>query len=369
MVLHYEKHRARNWVIGFFVGLFSGVLSGVLFSILFRLLVNCIKGNFNKIAGPSIYSPLIKNSDALSFLEKDDALSSLELIGRGGCGEVYRTELPGSAGRMIAIKRVVQPATDALELGPEENSKLLNKRMRQIRSEINTVGQIRHRNLLPLLAHVTRPDCHYLVYEYMKNGSLHDALKGVENGSRVLEWKTRHNIAVGIASGLEYLHMLHRPRIIHRDLKPANILLDDDLEARIADFGLAKAVPDANTHVTTSAVAGTVGYIAPEYHQSLKFTDKSDVYSFGVILAVLVIGRHPSDDFFQTTEEMGLVKWLRRMVSSEQPAEAIDPSLRGNGFEEQILLVLKIACFCTADDPRQRPNSKDVRCMLTQIKH
>ncbi|KAF3438656.1 hypothetical protein FNV43_RR21420 [Rhamnella rubrinervis] len=199
--------------------------------------------------------------------------------------------------------------------------------MRQIRSEINTVGQIRHRNLLPLLAHVSRPDCHYLVYEFMKNGSLQDMLNAVAEGTKELDWLTRHRIVVGVAAGLEYLHMSHSPRIIHRDLKPANILLDDDMEARIADFGLAKAMPDAQTHITTSNVAGTVGYIAPEYHQTLKFTDKCDIYSFGVILGVLVMGKLPSDDFFQNRNEIGMVKWMRTVMTSENPQQAIDQKL------------------------------------------
>jgi serine/threonine protein kinase len=93
----------------------------------------------------------------------------------------------------------------------------------------------------------------------MKNGSLQDVLNQVTEGKRELDWLARHKIAVGVASGLEYLHLSHSPQIIHRDLKPANVLLDDDMEARIADFGLAKAMPDAKTHITTSNVAGTVG--------------------------------------------------------------------------------------------------------------
>ncbi|KAI8529119.1 hypothetical protein RHMOL_Rhmol12G0201300 [Rhododendron molle] len=321
------------------------------------------KGN-----GPAIFSPIIKKEKNLDFLEKEDGLVSLELIGRGGCGEVYKAELPGSNGRMIAIKKIIQPPKDAAEL-TEEDSKLLNKKMRQMRSEIQTVGQIRHRNLLPLLAHVPRPDCHYLVYEFMKNGSLQDILTQVSQRTRELDWLARHKIALGVAAGLEYLHMNHKPRIIHRDLKPANILLNDDMEARIADFGLAKAVQDHDTHVTTSNIAGTLGYIAPEYYLTFKFTDKCDIYSFGVLLGVLVIGRLPSDNFFQDTPEMSLVKWMRNVMTSEDPNRAIDPKLMGNGHEEKMLLVLKIACYCTHDNPRQRPNSKDVRCMLAQITH
>ncbi|KAJ8615545.1 hypothetical protein MRB53_034917 [Persea americana] len=363
---HHRK-RTKSLVLGFIVGAIAGMLSGLVFSLLFRFLLNCMQGR-GKTVGPDIFSPMIKRSEDLAFLEKEDGLSSLEIIGRGGCGEVYKAELPGSNGKLIAIKKIIQPTiTEGGSDLNEEDSKLLNKRMRQIRSEIQTVGHIRHRNLLPLLAHVARPDCHYLVYEYMKNGSLQDVLRQVSDGTRELDWPARHKIAMGIAAGLEYLHLSHSPRIIHRDLKPANILLDDDMEARIADFGLAKPMPDTNTHVTTSNVAGTVGFIAPEYHQTLKFTDKCDIYSFGVVLVTLVMGKLPSDEFFQTTEEMSLVKWTRNVMASGNPNRAIDPKLLGQGFDEQMVLVLKIACFCTLDEAKQRPNSKDVRCMLSQL--
>nr|GMC85154.1 leucine-rich repeat receptor-like serine/threonine/tyrosine-protein kinase SOBIR1 [Ipomoea batatas] len=229
------------------------ILSGVLFSVLFKALMFLIRGR-GKDSSLTIFSPLIKKAEDLAFLEKEDGLASLEIIGKGGCGEVYKAELPGSNGKLIAIKKIVQPAKDAAELA-EEDSRLMNKKMRQIKSEIQIVGQIRHRNLLPLLAHMPRPDCHYLVYEFMKNGSLQDALQA-------------------------------------------------------------------------------------------------------------------QDEFFQHTSEMSLVKWLRNvMTTSEDPKQAIDPKLLGNGYEEQMLLVLKIACFCTLDNPKERPNSKDVRCMLMQIKH
>lgn len=362
-----SKRKLAGWILGFFAGALAGTISGFVFSVLFKLVLAAIKGG-SRDPGPAIYSPLIKKAEDLAFLEKEDGLSSLEIIGSGGCGQVFKAELPGSNGKMIAIKKVIQPPKDAAEL-TDEDSKLLNKKMRQIRSEINTVGQIRHRNLLPLLAHISRPDCHLLVYEFMKNGSLQDILNDVSQGNRELDWLTRHKIALGVAAGLEYLHTSHSPRIIHRDLKPANVLLDDDMEARIADFGLAKQMPDAQTHITTSNLAGTVGYIAPEYHQTLKFTDKCDIYSFGVLLAVLVMGKLPSDEFFQHTEEMSLVKWMKNVMTSEFPNKAIDHKLLGNGYEEQMLLVLKIACFCTVDNPKDRPNSKDVRCMLSQIKH
>ncbi|PSR95909.1 Leucine-rich repeat receptor-like serine/threonine/tyrosine-protein kinase [Actinidia chinensis var. chinensis] len=363
-----KKHKMKTgrMILGFVAGALAGGVSGLVFSVLFKQLLLLIRCG-RKDSGPSIFSPQIKRED-LEFLEKEDGLASLDLIGRGGCGEVYKKELQDGKIKTIAIKKIIQPHKDTAEL-TEEDSKLLNKKLHQIRSEIQTVGKIRHRNLLPLLAHVSKPDCHYLVYEFMKNGSLQDVLNQVSAGTRELDWLARHKIAVGVAAGLEYLHLSHSPRIIHRDLKPGNVLLDDDMEARIADFGLAKAIPDANTHVTTSNVAGTVGYIAPEYHQTLKFTDRCDIYSFGVLLGVLVMGKLPSDEFFQQTSQIGLVKWLRDVMTSDNPNRAINPKMMGNGYEEQMLLVLKIACFCTAENPKERPNSKDVRCMLTQIKH
>ncbi|CAN7061454.1 unnamed protein product [Brassica rapa subsp. trilocularis] len=351
------------WILGFVVVGIGGIISGVIF----RLILKARRGP-EKPLSPTIFSLLIKRAEDLAFLENEESLASLKLIGRGGCREVFKAKLPGSNGKIIAVKRVTQPCRSATELVDEE-PRFLNRYMLQIRSEIITVGHIRHRNLLPLLAHVPRLEYHFLVYEYMKNGSLQDILTDVSAGNKELTWPARHKLALGIAAGLEYLHMESKPRIIHRDLKPANVLLDDDMEARITDFGLAKAMPDAVTHITTSKLSGTVGYIAPEYHQTLKFTDKCDIYSFGVILGVLVIGKLPSDEFFQHTDEMSLIKWMRKVLTSENPSLAIDPKLMEQGFDEQNLLVLKIACYCTLDDPKQRPNSRDVKTMLSQIKH
>lgn len=359
--------RIVGWSLGFTAGVIGGILSGLIFSVVFKLLLAFVNRR-RKDKGMKIFSPLIKKPEDLAFLEKEDGLASLSIIGKGGCGEVYRAVLPGSNGKEIAIKKINQSPTDVEDL-TEEDSNLLSKKMKQIRSEIKTVGEIRHRNLLPLLAHIQRPDCHYLVYEYMKNGSVHDYLQQVSRGERELDWPARYKIIMGIAAGLEYLHTNHTPRIIHRDLKPANVLLDDEMEARIADFGLAKTMPIDITHVTASNVAGTLGYIAPEYHQTSQFTEKCDVYSFGVVVASVVMGKMPSDQFFQTAEEMILVKWMRNVITSDDPKRALDPNLLGNGFEEQMLLVLKVAYYCTLDNPKDRPDSKNARAMLSQIKH
>nr|CAD1830557.1 unnamed protein product [Ananas comosus var. bracteatus] len=354
---------------------------GTVAFVLWRLSVSCCTNIKSAIRCPeeprnnraTIFTPMLLDPENLSFIDhlwrSRNLPCPLEVIGRGGCGEVYKAVLV-HRGRAVplAIKKIVQPPADAAAQLCRDDSKMLDHRMRQIRSEIMTIGRIRHPNLLRLLAHVPQPGCHYLVYEFMQHGSLHDVMR---RGTPPLDWPCRLKIALGVADGLEYLHTVHRPKVIHRDLKPGNILLDRDLNARIADFGLAKLVPgDAiSGPMNSNNVAGTLGYIAPEYYQTLSYTVKSDVYSFGVILAVLVTGRFPSDEFFQHTDEMWVIGWVRAALQSEDPTAAIDRKLVGKGFEEQMLLVLKIACFCTYDDPNERPSSRDARHMLAQIKH
>lgn len=359
---HYRE--AGKWILSILAGVLGGCVVGFVISRLLKFIGFLIKGENESL---EIFSLLIKNPKDLAFLEKEGGLALLKIIGRGGCGVVYKATLPGSNGMEIAIKKITQPLN--VEELSREDSKLMNQRMRQIRSEIRTVGLIRHRNLLPLLAHVPRPDCHYLVYEYMKNGSLQDVLQQVSQGRRELDWLARYKIALGVAVGLEYLHVHNIPRIIHRDIKPANVLLDDEMEARIADFGLSKAIPEANTHFSTSNVVGTVGYLDPTYYQTYQFTEKCDIYSFGVLLGVLTTGKFPTDEFFQHTDEMNLVGWMRNVTRSEDPTRAIDPRLMGNGYEKQILLVLKIAYYCTLDNPKKRPDSKNARCLLSDINH
>ncbi|GLJ08865.1 hypothetical protein SUGI_0097310 [Cryptomeria japonica] len=358
-----KKQSAKKWALGMALGLVTGAISAIMCSFLYRMLLYYIRGR-PKHQGATIYSSLIKKAEDLAFLETEEGLRSAELIGKGGSGEVYRTHLQD--GREIAIKKIAQPSPNPTDVS-DEDTKLLDRRRRQIRAELETLGHIRHRNLVTLLAYIARPDCHLLIYEYMKNGSLHQALSKVAEGTLELTWPVRHKIAMGIAAGLQYLHFHSTPKIIHRDLKPGNILLDEDFEAHVADFGLAKALPEAATHATSSNVAGTVGYIAPEYHQTLKFTDKCDVYSFGVVLAVLVTGKNPYDDFFQTIPQASIPKWLRNVVASESASGAIDPQIRGQGYDDEIFLVMKVACFCTDDDPNKRPNSREVLTMLSQI--
>ncbi|XP_074569049.1 leucine-rich repeat receptor-like serine/threonine/tyrosine-protein kinase SOBIR1 [Curcuma longa] len=369
-------------IIAFFVGFAVGILLFLLWRSLLLLRsffftrcttlvsrVAVLDGEEPAGHAPMVFSPMLRGPEFDLFIQQLQQVGvplPMQVIGRGGCGEVYKASLLLHDQTLrVAIKKIDLP-TDG-----QEEPERFHCRMRQVRSEIRTVGHMRHPNLLRLLAHVpSPPHCHYLVYDYMPYGSLHDLLR---RRGAALEWPRRLRIALGIAAGLEYLHAVHWPRIIHRDLKPANILLDRHFVPRIADFGLAKLMSGgagggSGLVSQSNNLVGTLGYIAPEYYQTLVCTDKCDVYSFGVILAVLVTGRFPSDKFLEETEEMGLVSWVRRLVaSSDEFALAIDEKLQGKGFEEQMLLVLKVACFCTYDDPNQRPNSTDIHRMLSQI--
>lgn len=354
--------------LGICIGLAIGAVLMLAGFIIFKF---CFKSRKNNIQvspntnNVTLFSIDIQHAEDLSFLinAKDEDLQ-LEIIGKGGCGEVYKTELPrrGGGKLSVAIKKIALSSTVDVSRLCRGTSNALGHRTRQVRAEILTVGRVGHPNLLRLLAHVSNQEKHFLISEFMQNGSLQDALR-----QRQLKWPVRYKIALGIATGLEYLHFLHKPCIIHRDLKPGNILLDRDMNPRIADFGLAKAAPGGSVGMTR--VVGTLGYIAPEYYNRMPCTDRCDVYSFGVILAVLVSGRFPSDS---RLAEMGMVKWLRKVMSSSDSDganEGIDEILLGTGYEKQMLLALKIAYFCTRDNPEDRPCSRDVRRMLEQIKH
>ncbi|KAG6469519.1 hypothetical protein ZIOFF_074243 [Zingiber officinale] len=362
-------------IAAFFVGFAVGILLFLLWRSLLLLRrfffagctlvsrVTVLEGEEPAGDAPMVFGPMLRGPEFDLFihqLQQDGVPRPGKVIGRGGCGEVYEAELLlRDRPLRVAIKKIDLPADG------QEEPEGFHCRMRQVQSEIRTVGYMRHPNLLRLLAHIPSPPrCHYLVYEYMPHGSLHDLLR---RRGAALDWPIRQRIALGIAAGLEYLHAVHWPRVIHRDLKPANILLDRHFIPRIADFGLAKMLSGGNGGggsgwtSRSNNLVGTMGYIAPEYYQTLVCTDKCDVYSFGVILAVLVTGRFPSDKFLEEIEEMSLVSWVRRVVASsdEEFAAAIDENLQGKGFEEQMLLVLKVACFCTYDDPNQRPDTRD----------
>ncbi|KAJ6961078.1 hypothetical protein NC652_000079 [Populus alba x Populus x berolinensis] len=221
------------------------------------------------------------------------------IIGRGGAGIVYRGLMPN--GEPVAVKKLL-----GISRGSSHDNGLS--------AEVQTLGQIRHRNIVRLLAFCSNKEANLLVYEYMPNGSLGEVLHGRE--VVFLKWDTRVKIANEAAKGLCYLHHDCSPLIIHRDVKSNNILLSSDFEAHVADFGLAKFLQDTGASECKSAIAGSYGYIAPEYAYTLKVDEKSDVYSFGVVLLELITGRRPVGDFGE--EGLDIVQWTKTQTKSSK---------------------------------------------------
>uniref|UniRef100_A0A453NCW3 non-specific serine/threonine protein kinase n=1 Tax=Aegilops tauschii subsp. strangulata TaxID=200361 RepID=A0A453NCW3_AEGTS len=204
----------------------------------------------------------------------------------------------------------------------------------------------------------------FLVYSYMENGSLDDWLHNKDDdASSSLDWPTRLKIAKGASLGLSHIHDVCNPQIVHRDIKSSNILLDKEFKAYVADFGLARLILPNQTHVTTELV-GTMGYIPPEYGQAWVATLRGDMYSFGVVLLELLTGMRPVP-VLSTSKE--LVPWVLQMRSEERQVEVLDPTLRGTGYEEQMLKVLEAACKCVDQNQFSRPTVMEVVSCLVNI--
>ncbi|KAL6982562.1 hypothetical protein U1Q18_041012 [Sarracenia purpurea var. burkii] len=292
----------------------------------------------------------------LGFTSNDilACIKESNVIGTGATGIVYKAEMP-RLNTVVAVKKLWRTGTD-IELGSSDDDLV---------GEVNLLGRLRHRNIVRLLGFLHNDTDAMMVYEYMRNGSLGEALHGKEE-RLLVDWVSRYNIAVGVAQGLAYLHHDCRPPVIHRDIKSNNILLDSNLEARIADFGLARMMLKKNE--TISMVAGSYGYIAPEYGYTMKVDEKSDIYSYGVVLMELLTGKHPLESEFG--ECVDIVGWIRRKIRENQCLEeALDPNV-GNckNVQEEMILVLRIALLCTANLPKDRPSMRDVITMLGEAK-
>ncbi|KAF7149308.1 hypothetical protein RHSIM_Rhsim03G0241300 [Rhododendron simsii] len=232
-----------------------------------------------------------------------DGFSKANLIGQGGFGHVHKGVLP--SGKEVAVKQ--------LKAGSGQGEC-------EFQAEVEIISRVHHRHLVTLVGYCITGSHRMLVYDFVPNNTLAFHLHG--KGRPNMDWPTRLKIALGAAKGLAYLHEDCHPKIIHRDIKGTNILLDSNFEAKVADFGLAKFSPDADTHISTR-VMGTFGYLAPEYASSGKLTDKSDVFSFGVMLLELITGRQPFDDSKSSTED-SLVDWARPLLTRALEAGNFD---------------------------------------------
>ncbi|KAG6418464.1 hypothetical protein SASPL_120668 [Salvia splendens] len=231
-------------------------------------------------------------------------------LGEGGFGPVYKGTL--ADGRLVAVKQL---------------SVASHQGKSQFVAEIATISAVQHRNLVKLYGCCIEGVKRLLVYEYLENKSLDQILFGPSSGTSLfLDWKTRSDICMGVARGLAYLHEESRLRIVHRDVKASTILLDSDLVPKLSDFGLAKLYNDKQTHISTR-VAGTIGYLAPEYAMRGHLTEKADVFSFGVVALEIVSGRLNSDTSLET-ERMYLLEWAWNRHENSKEIELVDPTLQ-----------------------------------------
>ncbi|XP_054809691.1 receptor protein kinase TMK1-like [Prosopis cineraria] len=274
--------------------------------------------------------------------EATNNFSKENILGKGGFGTVYKGELHD--GTKIAVKR--------MESGVEGV-----KGLSEFKAEITVLTKVRHKHLVALMGYCLDGNERLLVYEYMPQGTLSRHLfNWRDEGLKPLEWTRRLIIALDVARGVEYLHGLAQQIFIHRDLKPSNILLGDDMRAKVSDFGLVRLAPEGKVSFETR-LAGTFGYLAPEYAVTGRVTTKVDVYSFGVILMEMITGRKALDDS-QTEENVHLVAWFRKMVLNKDTfRKAIDPEIEvSEETVSSINTVAELAGHCCAREPSQRPD-------------
>ncbi|XP_024966866.1 probable leucine-rich repeat receptor-like protein kinase At5g49770 [Cynara cardunculus var. scolymus] len=267
-------------------------------------------------------------------------------IGAGGFGMVYRGTLPN--GQLVAIKRAQGHSTQG---GLE------------FKTEIELLSRVHHKNVVSLVGFCFDEGEQMLVYEYIVNGTLKDSLSG-KSGIR-LDWMRRLKIIVGAARGLQYLHDLADPPIIHRDVKTTNILLDERLNAKVADFGLSKPMGDVErTHVTTQ-VKGTMGYMDPEYYMTQQLTEKSDVYSFGIVMLELITARNPIE------RGRYIVREVNEAMDKEKDLynlrEVLDPIIGLNTQLQGLERFVDIALRCVEDTGDQRPRMSEVMKEIENI--
>ncbi|WVZ51151.1 hypothetical protein U9M48_002319 [Paspalum notatum var. saurae] len=293
-------------------------------------------------------------------------------LGKGGFGAVYRCILPARASRTgqamdVAVKKFMREVED--------------RRYSDFLAEVSIINRLRHKNIVPLIGWSYNKGEPLLVYEYMTNGSLdqHIFLNGsagqqqVKEGTSLWQWHTRYAIARDIATGLHYVHHEHEPMVLHRDIKASNIMLDTDFRARLGDFGIACAVAVDRSSVT--GIAGTWGYIAPDYAMSYKATRQTDIYAFGVLILEVVTGKKNGDI---PPDDDHITDWIWRLHGEGKLLDAVDASLLATGddddrqdnevADDEAKRLLLLGLACTNPNPFDRPSMADVLQMITKVR-
>ncbi|XP_041007051.1 receptor-like protein kinase 5 [Juglans microcarpa x Juglans regia] len=352
--LHHQKWSKTSYqLIAWSIGLVVAVLLSLFIS--FFVIINYKKRKH----GLHLTWKLI-SFQKLNFTESNilSGLTENDLIGSGGSGQVYRVAIHHS-GDIVAVKKIWN------------KRKLEEKLEKEFLAEVKILSSIRHANIVKLLCCISNDNSKLLVYEYLDNHSLdrwlHRKSRATTFSSSVshvvLDWPKRLHIAVGAAQGLSYMHHNCSLPIVHRDVKSSNILLDLNFNAQIADFGLAKMLVKEGEPTTMSAVAGSFGYIAPEYARTTRINEKIDVYSFGVILLELTTGRKANDG----DEHTSLAEWALRHIQDGKPiVDALDEEVKEPCHLNEMCHVFRLGLYCTGTQPSTRPSMKKVLKVLLQ---
>ncbi|KAF1895383.1 hypothetical protein Lal_00044033 [Lupinus albus] len=297
---------------------------------------------------PEVHLGQLKRFSLRELQVATDNFSNKDILGRGGFGKVYKGRL--ADGSLVAVKRLKEERTQGGEL--------------QFQTEVEMISMAVHRNLLRLCGFCMTPTERLLVYPFMANGSVASCLRDRFDGRPPLDWPIRKRIALGSARGLAYLHEHCDPKIIHRDVKAANILLDEQFEAVVGDFGLARLMDFKDTHVTT-AVRGTVGHIAPEYLSTGKSSEKTDVFGYGVMLLELITGQRAFDlARLANDDDVMLLDWVKGLLKDKKLETLVDADLQGNYDDDEVEQLIQVALLCTQGSPTERPKLSEVVRML-----
>ncbi|KAL3363027.1 hypothetical protein AABB24_012366, partial [Solanum stoloniferum] len=283
-----------------------------------------------------------------TILEATDNFSNANKLGQGGFGPVYKGIFPGE--KEIAVKTLSSQSGQGID---------------EFKNEVTLIAKLQHRNLVRLLGYCINATEQILLYEYMPNKSLDTFIFAMQDGTlcQLLDWKKRYDIILGIARGLSYLHHDSRLRIIHRDLKTSNILLDEEMNPKISDFGLARIVEGKVTEANTKKIVGTYGYMSPEYALDGLFSIKSDVFSFGVVVLEIISGRR-NTGFYQSEEALNLLGYAWKLWTEKAETQLIEKSLLESCNKSEAIKCINIALLCVQEDPNHRPNMSDVILML-----
>ncbi|CAN1332191.1 G-type lectin S-receptor-like serine/threonine-protein kinase At1g67520 [Linum perenne] len=269
-------------------------------------------------------------------------------LGQGGFGPVYKGKLVG--GLEVAIKRLAASSKQGVV---------------EFKNEVSLIAKLQHDNLVKLVGCCIDKGEKILVYEYLPNKSLDFSLFASTNQNTRLDWKKRFDIIQGIAQGMLYLHKYSRLKIVHRDLKASNILLDSEMKAKISDFGLAKIFHANESRAITARVAGTFGYMPPEYAMEGVFSTRSDVFSFGVLLLEIVSGKR-NNHFRHDEGPSSLVAWAWELWKQGKGEEVVDSGMdrSSNVCENEALKCIHIGLLCVQENPRDRPSMLEITSMI-----